>query len=408
MFKYSKNGISVFVVLDRRRIKKSGLYPVKVEVVCRRVQKYYPTGQDISQEDWARFPEGLGASTVEMIEDTFYRVRSEVDALVRNGNFSFSALRTRFGGRGSGTVDSMLAAMMEEFRREGKVNSFYRCRSALKNINRFGGSDIPLADVTVDWLKRCEKFWSDEGKSQTTVSIYMKTLKTVMKQALDDGLIPARSFPYGHRRYVIRPGIGRKLVLSKSSIKKIIQYRGDPRLEEYRDLWLFSYLCNGINFKDMLYLKYSNVVAGEIWFVRAKTRYSLSGGKQIKAVFTPEMRMIVARWGNEYDGNGDTYLFRYASPMDDAFDMANRVRKVIARCNRALARIAEEIGIPRFTTYSARHSFATVLKWNGADISYISESLGHSNLAVTENYLAGAAYQDRLQKSRLLTELDNM
>ena len=183
MFKYSKNGISVFVVLDRRRIKKSGLYPVKVEVVCRRVQKYYPTGQDISQEDWARFPEGLGASTVEMIEDTFYRVRSEVEALVRNGNFSFSMLESCFGRSGRRTVDAMLSAMMEQFRLEGRVNSFYRCRSALKNINRFAGRDIPLADVTVEWLKRCEKFWSDEGKSQTTVSIYMKTLKTAMKQA---------------------------------------------------------------------------------------------------------------------------------------------------------------------------------------------------------------------------------
>lgn len=408
MFKYSKNGVSVFVVLDRRRAKKSGLYPVKVEVVYRRIQKYFPTGQDISEKEWKSFPAGSEASAVEMIEDMFYRVRSEVEALVRNGNFSFSMLESCFGRSGCRTVDAMLSAMMEQFRLEGRVNSFYRCRSALKNINRFAGTDIPLADVTVEWLKRCEKFWSDEGKSQTTVSIYMRTLKTAMKQALDDGLIPARSFPYGHRRYVIRPGIGRKLALSKSSIKKIIQYRGDPRLEEYRDLWLFSYLCNGINFKDMLYLKYSNIVAGEIWFVRAKTRYSLSGGRQIRAVFTPEMRMIVARWGNEYDGNGDTYLFRYASPMDDAFDTANRVRKVIACCNRALARIAEEIGIPRFTTYSARHSFATVLKWNGADISYISESLGHSNLTVTENYLAGAAYQDRLQKSRLLTELDNM
>ena len=408
MFKYSKNGISVFVVLDRRRMKKSGLYPVKVEVVSRRVQKYYPTGQDISEEEWMHFPACSGSAAVERIEDAFYRVRSEVDALVRNGNFSFSALLTRFGGRGSGTVDSMLAAMMEEFRREGKVNSFYRCRSALKNINRFGGSDIPLADVTVDWLKRCEKFWTDEGKSRTTVSIYMKTLKTVMKQALDDGMIPATAFPYGYRRYVIRSGEGRKLALSKSSIKKIIQYRGDPRLEEYRDLWLFSYLCNGINFRDMLYLRYSNVIGGEIWFVRSKTKYSVSGGKQIRAVFTPEMRMIVARWGNEYDGNGDTYLFRYASPLDDAFDTACLVRKVIARCNRALAKLAEEIGIPRFTTYSARHSYASVLKWNGADISYISESLGHSNLAVTENYLAGAAYKDRMEKAHLLTDLDSM
>lgn len=407
MFKYSKNGISVFIVLDRRRMKKSGRFPVKIEVVYRRMQKYYPTGQDISEEEWERFPGGADAVSVEMIEDAFYRVRTEVDALVRNGNFSFPVLESRLGRSGRRTVDRMLSVMMEQFRDEDKVNSFYRYRSTLKSVVRFAGTDIPLENITVEWLKRCEKFWLDEGKSQTTVSIYMKTLKAVMKQALDDGLISSGMFPYGYRKYVIRSGAGRKLALSKSSIKKIIQYRGDTRLEKFRDLWLFSYLCNGINFKDMLYLKYSNVVGEEIWYVRSKTRYSASGGKQIKAAFTPEMRMIVARWGNVYDGNRDTYLFRYASASDDAFDVAAKVRKVIAQCNRALARIAHEIGIPRFTTYSARHSFATVLKWNGADISYISESLGHSNLVITENYLTGAAYQDRLEKAHLLIELDS-
>ncbi len=406
MFKYSKNGVSVFVVLDRRRAKKSGLFPVKVEVVYKRTQKYYPTGQDMSATEWESFPDRTNSSVTEIIEDLFWQIRSEVESLVRSGNFSFPVLDSRLGRGGRRTVNNLLVTMMEQFKAEDRVNSFYRCRSTLKSIERFSGKNIPLADITVDWLRKCEKFWFSEGKNQTTVSIYMKTLKTAMKLALRDGLIKEQAFPYGHGRYVIHSGSGRRLALSKTSIKKIMMYHGDPKLEKFRDLWLFSYLCNGINFMDMLYLKYNNVVGNEIWFVRSKTRYSSSGDKQIKAVFTPEMRMIVARWGNIYDGNKDTYLFKYASEWDDAFDAASKVRKVIAQCNRALAKIAAEIGIPKFTTYSARHSFATVLKWNGADISFISESLGHSNLIITENYLAGAAYEDRLKKASLLTDLD--
>ena len=44
MFKYSKDGISVLTILDTRRAKKSGQFPVKVQVVYRRKQKYYTTG----------------------------------------------------------------------------------------------------------------------------------------------------------------------------------------------------------------------------------------------------------------------------------------------------------------------------------------------------------------------------
>ena len=39
MFKYSRDGVSVLTILDTRRAKKSGLFPVKVQVVFRRKQK---------------------------------------------------------------------------------------------------------------------------------------------------------------------------------------------------------------------------------------------------------------------------------------------------------------------------------------------------------------------------------
>lgn len=406
MYKYSKNGVSVFVVLDRRRVKKSGLYPVKVEVVFHRKQKYYRTGQDLSETEWKRFPRTLSPGAVADIEDRFYQVRTEVETLIRNGNFSFQALDRILGdATGRTTVNALLENMINSLKSEGRVNSFYRCRSALKSLEKFAGGDIQLADISPQWLKECEKFWKKEGKSQTTISIYMKTLKSVINQALRDGLMKRQASPYGRGRYVIPSGTGRKLALSKYDIRKIIAYRGKPRLEEARDLWLFSYLCNGINFRDMLYLKYKNVVGDEIWFIRTKTSRSTAGSKYIKAIFTPEMRQIVEKWGNRNDGNPETYLFRYAGVCDDVFATANVVRKVIARCNRALAKISAETGVPRFTTYSARHSFATVLKWSGADLSFISESLGHSSLAMTENYLAGAGHDERVRSSKMLTEL---
>ena len=46
-------------------------------------------------------------------------------------------------------------------------------------------------------------------------------------------------------------------------------------------------------------------------------------------------------------------------------------------------------------TYTARHSYATVLKRSGANIAYISESLGHNDLKTTENYLASFEKEER-------------
>ena len=46
MFKYSKDGISVLSVLDARRAKKSGLFPVKIQVIHNRI--FCPNAMPIS------------------------------------------------------------------------------------------------------------------------------------------------------------------------------------------------------------------------------------------------------------------------------------------------------------------------------------------------------------------------
>ena len=65
--------------------------------------------------------------------------------------------------------------------------------------------------------------------------------------------------------------------------------------------------------------------------------------------------------------------------------------------------ISKELGISHISTYTARHSFATVLKRSGTSIAYISESLGHQNIKTTENYLASFEREERAKNAELLT-----
>jgi len=56
------------------------------------------------------------------------------------------------------------------------------------------------------------------------------------------------------------------------------------------------------------------------------------------------------------------------------------------------------------TFHLARHTFATVLKRSGANIAYISESLGHADQKTTENYLASFEQEERIKNAALLTK----
>jgi len=106
-------------------------------------------------------------------------------------------------------------------------------------------------------------------------------------------------------------------------------------LEEFRDLWFFSYLCNGINFMDLLFLQYSNIVDGEICFIRSKTSRTTKHSKEIRATITPEMWDIIHKWGNP-NISPQTYIFKYAKGNEDAFEKIKLVRRIVTKCNRKL------------------------------------------------------------------------
>lgn len=405
MLKITKDGVSVIAVLDRRRAKRSGVFPVKIEVVYSRIQKYYPTGVDLPASEWKRisYSKKMPECHTDIITK-FNQVSAEVEALLDKGTFSFEALEARMGRPVDKTLNAALETMMNRFMAEGRINSYYRCRTTLKNVERFAGKEILFSKLSVSWFKSFENFLKKESKALTTVSIYMKTLRCIMHEAAAQGLVKESMYPFGRGKYIIPKGVTRSLALSYDNIRKIVAYKGPSARERYRDLWLFSYLCNGINFRDMLFLRYRNIIDGEICFLRSKTVRAYGGSKVIRAVLTPEMSEILRRWGNPYDGNPETFLFDFAQEgATDTLSVSNTVRKVICMCNNALKKIAEELGIPRFTTYSARHSFATVLLKQGVDLSFISESLGHSSLLVTEHYLGGSDHLDRMRNARLLT-----
>lgn len=68
-----------------------------------------------------------------------------------------------------------------------------------------------------------------------------------------------------------------------------------------------------------------------------------------------------------------------------------------------MKQVGQELGISKhITTYTARHSFSTVLKRSGASIEYISESLGHTNTTITEVYLASFEDDTRKEMSKRL------
>lgn len=399
------NGVVVSVFLDTRTVNKKGTYPVKIKVYFQGKPKYYPTGICMStKEELEEVLESKSKKNIEIqyiIHKEFNRILKNVDILVERGTFSFSNLNNMLGKNIGGTLNEMISAKIKELENEEKFGTSAFYKGTLSLLKRYIKHDVPINEVTVEWLNGLEKFILKTA-NQTTVAMNMRNIRATMNIAKQVGVIRESDYPFGRGKYQIKEGSGKKKALNKKQLKAIAEYSdGSMTTEFYRDLWLFIYFCNGLNVADLISLKFSDIQNGEISFIRKKTKDRTRDVKRIYAAITPEMYSIINKWGN--DPKKSVYIFPFLKPGDSAWEHEKKKKNLTKLINKRMKIIGEKLNLGKKTTYVARHTYATVLRNEGVPISIISPMLGHSSVTTTEIYLADLESEYRAKNASLLS-----
>jgi integrase/recombinase XerD len=407
MYNHSINGITISSILDNRRELKDSLYPIKIRVTFKRDRKYYATGQSLSEIDWKKIADAKSKRITEIkgnIQHLFNKVKVNVEDLVKADNFSLDMLSKRLGQTSTDTIDQALNLRSTELFEKGKISSSELNKYTLKSIKLYAGDNIKFKNIHIDWLRGYEAYLLKEKRSYTTISIYMRTIQAIINSAIEAGIYKQKDYPFGKNKYEIPEHIGRNMALTLPEISKIVSFSCDtPVRHMYRDLWVFSYLCNGANVTDLCKLKFSNIKDGEICFYRQKTIAKTKKKKEIQAILTQEMQVIIKKWGNTVSTSEDVFIFPFLKGDESPFDERRVIKNITRLMNNQMSKISKSLNLPNISSYTARHSFATVLKRSGANIAYISESLGHSELRTTENYLAKFEKEERIKNASALT-----
>ena len=217
MFKYSKDGISVLAALDKRRVKQSGLFPVKIQVVYNRKQHYYSTGKELNQEDWADLADTKSKKLISIrsdIKNSFEKVEDAVRNLVEDGYFSFDALNIRLSKRTGDTLITAVKAKINSLESEGRIGTRNFYEKTMKNITLFNGENVKFSDITTEWLKKFENHMLKEGKTYATIGMHMRDIRTIINDAIRTGAIKENQYPFGKGKYEIPSGEGRKMALT--------------------------------------------------------------------------------------------------------------------------------------------------------------------------------------------------
>jgi len=277
----------------------------------------------------------------------------------------------------------LFQSKIDELTDEDRAGSKSFYEQALITFKKFK-STFYLEDITVEWLKAFRAWYINQGNSKATAQIHFRCLRHIYNRAIKDGYISQGLYPF--KEFTIGSSSKSKDVLYPEQVKLLLDYKpqtnGQARSKDY---FLFLYLCNGMNIKDALSLKGSDIKGDMITFVRGKTSETTSETKEINVYLHPEIKRIIKAWG---ELKTKDYIFPCFRGTKSDIER-KKAKDILARnLNRDLRPIGVAIGLPvNLTLNLARHSFATRLKIDGTPTSFISDSLGHSSSAVTAHYM---------------------
>lgn len=391
--------------LDYRRPLKDGTFPVKLRIYYNGISKFYSIkGYKFSTSQWEKIHGKKPRENEKQIKFELTEVEAKAREIIKSLQvFSFELFEKKYNEDENIDRDdifSFFTMKQDELISEGRLTTAETFRSTKKALtDYYHKKKLSVSDISAKFLTDWQRYMMTElkdkdgkiinrKKSPNTVGIYMRNMRTLYNMAILSNPRLRDTYPFGSKMYVI-PSKPKKIeALGVDDVLKILN--SEPATEStrfYRDIWAFSYLVNGINLKDILNLKYSNINGNYISFSRKKNeRKNAKKEIIITALLLDEAKEIIQKHGNK-PVLPDSYIFPFFTKEMTEHQKQSRVRQSVKMTNLYVDRVAKKEGITiRVTSYTARHSFAFRLKEVGAPIELRSECLGHSSIKTTEEF----------------------
>ena len=274
-------------------------------------------------------------------------------------------------------------SLIDEIKNAGKLSTYNIEKDTLKSIQRFfNRNEITFKDLSVDAIYKYQSFLNGNNNSQSTIGIRIRTLRAVFNKAINREIVPATIYPFNKFKVSKIKESGKKEYLSEEEIallKKAVLLKKNDIFA--RDMFLLSFYGRGINFIDLIQLKKTDLYKETITYKRSKTEVIVNF--KINDFWKDKI--------TNYTSSPESfYLFNIIHNNQNSEIYINNKKDKYLKIfiNKPLKKIITDLGIKKkITYYCARHSFATILKFNNISLDIIKEALGHKDIKSTMSYL---------------------
>lgn len=368
------NKIIYNLVYNRKKcLNKKGMALVQVEAYLGRKKKYFSTKVYLKPEQWDNkkliVKNHPNADVLNRLIYEFVATieKKELELWQQGKRISLELLKNALTTQENNS--SFISFFRQEVMNSSLKDSTKRNHlSTLMLLQEFK-KNITFSDLTFELISSFEYFLQLKGYHTNTIAKHMKHLKRHVNIAINKEYIEIQK--YAFRKYKIKTIENKHTHLVPEELERLENLILSGRyikLQKSLDAFLFCCYA-GMRYSDFINLSSENFVDinQETWLIY----------KSVKTGTEVRLPLYLL-----FSGKGIAILNKYRDNLEDFFHLRDN-----SNVNKDLIIITRLAGLSkRISFHTARHTNATLLIYNGINITTVQKLLGHKSVKTTQVY----------------------
>lgn len=368
------NKIIYNLVHNRKKcLNKKGMALVQVEAYLGRKKKYFSTKVYLKPEQWDNkkliVKNHPNADALNRLIYEFVATieKKELELWQQGKRISLELLKNALTTQENNS--SFISFFRQEVMNSSLKDSTKRNHLSTLILLQEFKKDIVFSDLTFEFISSFEYFLQLKGYHINTIAKHMKHLKRHVNIAINKEYIEIQK--YAFRKYKIKTIENKHTHLVPEELERLENLiLSDRYVKLQKSLDAFLFCCYaGMRYSDFINLSSENIVDinQETWLIY----------KSVKTGTEVRLPLYLL-----FSGKGITILNKYKDNLEDFFHLRDN-----SNINKDLIIITRLAGLSkRISFHTARHTNATLLIYNGINITTVQKLLGHKSVKTTQIY----------------------
>ena len=368
------NKIIYNLVYNRKKcLNKKGMALVQVEAYLGRKKKYFSTKVYLKPEQWDNkkliVKNHPNADALNRLIYEFVATieKKELELWQQGKRISLQLLKNALTTQENNS--SFISFFRQEVMNSSLKDSTKRNHLSTLILLQEFKKDIVFSDLTFEFISSFEYFLQLKGYHINTIAKHMKHLKRHVNIAINKEYIEIQK--YAFRKYKIKTIENKHTHLVPEELERLENLiLSDRYVKLQKSLDAFLFCCYaGMRYSDFINLSSENIVDinQETWLIY----------KSVKTGTEVRLPLYLL-----FSGKGIAILNKYRDNLEDFFHLRDN-----SNVNKDLIIITRLAGLSkRISFHTARHTNATLLIYNGINITTVQKLLGHKSVKTTQVY----------------------